>query len=384
MELYFDGAATTPLLPEVEQALTNSFSLYGNPSSLHAKGVASDRAIQTARRAVLAHLGAKSGRVIFTGSGTEANNLAIAGVLRRFRERGRHILTSAIEHPSVLEAARGWQREGWEVTFISPRKDGGLRTEDVLAAVRPDTVLVSLMHVNNETGAILPVIEIGQMLRERPKTLFHVDGIQAFGKLETATAVRFADLYSISGHKVGAPKGVGALYLRDGLELEPLCYGGGQEFGLRSGTENVLGIIALGRAAAVAAEQHTHNLALCSALATSLIEGLEAIPGCIVQRPESASPYIVSASFPGLRGEVLVHAFEAQGLYVSTGSACSTRRGHASRSHVLTAMGRSEAEVTGTIRFSLGWWLTPEMVEQALSVVSEQVRWLTGVTRRKR
>ncbi len=384
MELYFDGAATTPLLPEVEQELTSSFSLYGNPSSLHAKGVASDRAIQTARRAVLGNLGAKSGRVIFTGSGTEANNLAIAGVLRRFRERGRHIVTSAIEHPSVLEAVRGWQREGWEVTFISPRQDGGVRAEDVLDAVRPDTVLVSLMHVNNETGAILPVVEVGQVLRGIPKTLFHVDGIQAFGKLDTAAAVRFADLYSLSGHKVGAPKGVGALYLRDGLELEPLCYGGGQEFGLRSGTENVLGIIALGRAATVAAEHRVHNLEVCSALATSLVEGLEAISGCMVQRPETASPYIVSAAFPGLRGEVLVHAFEAQGLYVSTGSACSTRRGHVSRSHVLTAMGRSEAEVTGTIRFSLGWWSTPEMVEQALSVVSEQVHWLMGVTRRGR
>lgn len=384
MELYFDGAATTPLLPEVEQALVNSFSAYGNPSSLHAMGVAADRRVQGARLAVLECLGARSGRVVFTGGGTEANNLAIAGVLRRFRSRGRHIVTSGVEHPSVLETVRGWEREGWEVTFVPPQRDGNVLAEDVFAAVRADTVLVSLMHVNNETGAILPVVDVGRMLLDRPKTVFHVDGVQAFGKLRTDDAIRVADLYSISGHKIGAPKGVGALYVRDGLELEPLCYGGGQEFGLRSGTENTLGIVGLASAAAVASKHREENFASRTALSEALCLGLAMIPGCVLQRPSSASPYVVSASFPGLRGEVLVHAFEAQGLFVSTGSACSSHGGHVTRSHVLAAMGRSEAEITGTIRFSLGWWSTAQMVEQALSVVSEQVRWLAGVTRRGR
>lgn len=384
MDLYFDGAATTPLLPAVQAALTESFALFGNPSSLHAKGVASERAITAARRATVSCLGTSGGRLVFTSGGTEANNLAIFGVARRFRARGRHIVTTEIEHPSVLEACKALERDGWEVTTVRPRPDGGVTAADVLKAVRADTVLVSMMHVNNETGALLPVEDVGLALRDKPKTLFHVDGVQAFGKINACAQLAGADLYTLSGHKIGAPKGIGALYLRAGLDLDPLVYGGGQEFGLRSGTENVLGIVALGRAAQWADEHMDAQWASRETLAQQLCDGLRRVPNSTLQRSTQASGYIVSASFPGLKGEVLVHAFEAEGLYVSTGSACSTAGGHVAKSHVLSAMGRTDAEVTGTIRFSIGWWTTAEEIERAVAIVDKQVSWLTRVYRKER
>lgn len=379
MELYFDTAATTGLLTEVRDAMSGAFDLLGNPSSLHRKGVEAQRAVDEARKAVLRCLGVNHGRLVFTGCGTEANNLAIRGSALRLQGRGRHIVTTAIEHPSVLETCRALERNGWQVTYVSPTPDGGVSAESVLEAVREDTVLVSMMHVNNESGAMLPVAEVGKALRARPKTLFHVDGIQAFGKVKKSAQAIEADLYSVSGHKIGAPKGVGALYIRDGVTLEPVLYGGGQEHGLRSGTENVLGIIALGRAADVATALPTDTWGRVNKLAAKLCAGLGQVGGCRLERPAVSSPYIVSVSFPGLRGEVLVHALESKGLYVSTGSACSTRGGHSKASHVLRAMGRSEDEVTGTLRFSIGWWTTEDEVRRAVEIVDEQVKWLRSV-----
>ncbi|MDQ0191239.1 cysteine desulfurase [Alicyclobacillus cycloheptanicus] len=381
MELYFDAAATTPLLPEVQSAIEAAFSLYGNPSSLHRKGVEAERAIGAARDAVMQCLGVRGrgGRVVFTGGGTEANNLAIRGVALRYRDRGRHLVTTQIEHPSVLETCRALENEGWTVTYVAPTPQGDIRAQDVLGAVRDDTVLVTMMHVNNETGAMLPVETVGEALSTRKKTLFHVDGIQAFGKIKHCAKQSYADLYSVSGHKVGAPKGIGALYIREGLSIEPVLYGGGQEFGLRSGTENVLGIVAMGTAAERADAAQDERWKRVCALSEQLCKGLEAVAGCTLQRPAAASPYIVSASFPGLRGEVLVHALEEEGLYVSTGSACSSKGGHATDSHVLKAMGRSKAEVTGTLRFSMGWWTTEEDVAMAIDIVNKQVSWLRSL-----
>jgi cysteine desulfurase len=379
VELYFDTAATTPLLPEVRQAMIEAMDVYGNPSSLHRKGVEAEERLHQARVDVARCLGVEGGRVVFTGGGTEANNLAIFGVARRFGRRGRHMVTTQIEHPSVLQAFRALERFGWRVTYVAPDPDGSVPAERVLAAVEDDTVLVSIMHVNNETGAILPVEEVGRALKDRPKVLFHVDGIQAFGKIPHCAAQAQADLYTISGHKIGAPKGVGALYVRSGLDIEPLLYGGGQEFGLRSGTENVLGIHALGVAAAAAAREAEAAWPRVERLSQMLIKGLRDVPGCVVRRPAKASPYIVGAAFPGLRGEVIVHALEQEGLYVSTGSACSTRGGHARGSHVLRAMGWTEAEADGSVRLSLARWHTEEEVEQALATIRRQIGWLTDL-----
>jgi cysteine desulfurase len=379
MEIYFDNAATTPLLPQVQAALQERFATYGNPSSLHRKGVEAEQVLTKARQALRRALGVEGGRIVFTGCGTEGNNLAILGTARKLKNRGQHIVTTAIEHPSVLETCRALERDGWQVTYIKPCPDGMVRAADVLSAVRDDTVLVSVMHVNNETGAWLPVEEIGEALAANPKVRFHVDGVQAFGKLPQPARAARADLYTVSGHKLGAPKGVGALYVRDGVELEPVLYGGGQEFGLRSGTQNVLGIDAFATAVEVLCDDVEGAFAHVEKLTARLLEGLEATPGCSVQRPERSSPYIVNVSFPGLRGEVMVHAFESAGLYVSTGSACSTKGGQSSPSHVLQAMGRNEPEVTGAIRISLTRWHTEADVDAALKVIREQTAWLRSI-----
>jgi cysteine desulfurase len=376
MEVYLDNAATTPLLPEVERILQEMFSVYGNPSSLHRKGLEAERRIEAARKQVLRALGVRDGQIVFTGGGTEANNLAIFGATRRHGGRGRHVVTTLVEHPSVLEPFRALEREGWRVTYVAPDADGWVPAERVLEAVTDETVLVSVMHVNNETGAVMPVAEIGRALRQRPKTIFHVDGIQAFGKIPSPASLAQADLYSVSGHKIGAPKGIGALYIRPGLVLDPVLFGGGQEGGLRSGTENTLGIAALGAAASHASERAAERYQQMSAWSEQFCEALRTIPQCRVHRPREASPYIVSASFPGLRGEVLVHALEAEGVYVSTGSACSSRGGHAKASHVLEAMGLDAAEVTGAIRFSFGWHTDEAAMNRAIEVIRRQVAWL--------
>ncbi|MCL6631712.1 MAG: cysteine desulfurase [Alicyclobacillus herbarius] len=379
MELYFDNAATTPLLPAVKDAIREQMSAFGNPSSLHRKGKEAEDILTSTRRLLLHALGAEGGKVIFTGSGTEANNLAILGTARLLAGRGRHIVSTAVEHPSVLEPLRALQRQGWEVSFVQPDADGSVAVADVLAAVREDTVLVTMMHVNNETGAILPVDEVGRALAKNPKVRFHVDGIQAFGKLARPVRASRADLYTLSGHKLGAPKGVGALYVRDGVSLEPVVYGGGQEYGLRSGTQNVLGIAALKAAVEVMSEGIDKAWQHVSRLCERMVAGLRALPQCQVHVPEPHSPYILNASFPGLRGEVLVHAFESKGLYVSTGSACSTKTGHSSPSHVLTAMGLDESAVDGAIRLSFTRWITEEEVNEALSIIEQQTRWLRNI-----
>jgi cysteine desulfurase len=378
VEVYFDCAASSPLLPSVKEKLTQVFDTFGNPSSLHKMGVQAEQLLNQARTEILRTMGHKSGRLVFTGSGTEANNLAIFGTMRRFTGRGKHAVTTQVEHKCVLEPFRQLEREGFEITYVAPERDGSVTAEKILEAVRDDTVLVSVMHVNNETGAILPVEAIGKALKEKSRAVFHVDGIQAFGKMRDCAKVSGADLYSVSGHKIGAPKGIGALFIRDGLQLEPIVYGGGQEEGLRSGTQNVLGAAAFGEAAKVARnEQHRwHHVAQ---LATLLMEGLQKIPECIINRPNAASPYIVSATFPGMKGEVLVHALESKGVYVSTGSACSTKSGVSEGSHVLRAMGRTKEEIDGTLRFSMGWWHTEEDVHHVIQVVEEQVSWLRQI-----
>jgi cysteine desulfurase len=380
-ELYFDTAATAPLLPEVQRVIVDTFGVFGNPSSLHRKGLEAEERLKSARAQVLKALGVARGRIVFTGGGSEANNLAIFGTARRYKERGRHLVTTQIEHPSVLEPFRALEREGWRVTYVAPEPDGSVKADRILDAVTDDTVLVSVMHVNNETGAILPIAEIGAALKERPKVLFHVDGIQAFGKVPGGIRDIPVDLYSVSGHKIGAPKGVGALYLRHGVEISPLVYGGGQEDGLRSGTENLIGIVAMGAAADLAARNARQNWEHVSHLSAKLCEGLSRLPRCTVHRPNPKSPYIVSASFSGLKGEVLVHSLEAHGLYVSTGSACSSRGGHSKGSHVLTAMKLPAAEINGTLRFSLAPWHSGADVDRALEIVESQVRWLIDLER---
>ncbi|WP_206831253.1 cysteine desulfurase family protein [Alicyclobacillus fructus] len=373
-ELYFDYAATAPVREEVRERIGEWLEIYGNPSSLHRLGMRAERALRHAREQVLESLGARDGQLVFTGGGTEANNLAIYGVARAYANRGRHLVTTAIEHPAVREAMADLERQGFDVSYVHPDDRGDVSAEDVLRQVRDDTILVSVMHVNNETGAVLPVEAIAEGLKGHPKAIFHVDGTQALGKIPVSLARSRIHLYAASGHKLGALKGVGALYVHSSLRLKPHVVGGGQEFGLRSGTENVLGALSFGEAA-----QHAVREMAADAEAESkrelLKRGLKEL-GYVLVDPVRHSPYILCAALPGARGEILVHAFEEKGLYVSAGSACSSGKHGREPSRVLTAMRIKPDVALAAVRFSWHPGTRMQDMERALEVVRDRTMWV--------
>ena len=380
---YLDNAATTPVLPEAAAAMaavlgadpaSRRAGLFANPSAVHRWGLAAAERVAEARRAVAAVLGTTAAEVVFTSGGTEANHLGILGHCRAGVRRGRHLVTTATEHRSVLSAVAVLAAEGWQVTYVPVGRDGRVRPEDVLAAVRPDTILVTLAHVNNEIGAMQPVRRIADALRhafgrgEGPR--FHVDAVQALGKVDADYGAWGVDSASVSAHKVGGPKGVGALYLRRGTRLLPPVPGGEQEGGLRPGTENVPGIVGFGAALASRAQPAG---ALLRPLKLRLLAGLsQALPGVEVNGPdpadaEAAAPHIVNLSFAAvtpLPAEVLLHALEGVGIACSAGSACSARRPEPS--HVLAALGLPDARVRGSLRFSLGPCTGPAAIDWAV------------------
>lgn len=378
MELYFDTAATTPIHDCVRIGLLNHLDTFGNPSSLHRKGIEAEHLLETARTVLKQQLGDGTSRFVFTANGTEANNLAIFGLAERARQSARHAVTTQIEHPSVLACFRVLEARGWDVTYVAPQPSGDVRASDICNAIRSDTAFVSMMHVNNETGTILPVAEVGQALSSNPRVRLHVDGIQAFCKLPASLNTIGADIYTVSGHKIGAPKGIAGALIRQGLQISPFVHGGGQEYGLRSGTENPLFAHAFSVAAHMMRDVEG-NFAHVTMLSNVLLQGLSTISNVQVVRPSIVSPYIVSVCFPRLRGEVIVHALEAKGLYVSSGSACSSRNKLKTGSHVLNAMGLPRQSIEGAIRFSLAPWHTTEDVVHACEIVNERVSWLYRV-----
>ncbi len=355
---------------------------YGNPSSLHKKGVEADRVLGQAREAVAAGLNVGPGEIVFTGGGTEAINLALKGALPG--RRGRHVITTTVEHPAVLNACEQLKGRGVEVTVLPVDGQGVLEPGRLSEALREDTYLVSVMYVNNEVGAVQPLEEIAALLadfrRRGHKVLWHVDAVQAYGKLPVRPRELGVDLLSVSAHKVHGPKGVGALYVAPHVQLEPLLAGGGQEHGRRSGTENVPGIAGFGVAASVIARDAQGVTGKIYALKKKLVDGiLTAVPGAVLNGPECrqdnprCAPQIANISFPGLRGEIVLHSLEEQGIYVSTGAACGGRKN--TGSHVLKAMGVAEELLEGAVRFSLSPVTTEEeidyTVEQTVAVVQE-------------
>jgi len=368
VEIYLDNAATTPPLPGVIEAVNHVLkTAWGNPSSVHTKGVEAERIVAEARRNVAAALRARPDEILFTSGGTEANALAIKGAARARAGRYRHVITAATEHPSVFNAVESLEDEGFSVTVLPVDSEGRVRVEDVLAALRDDTGLVTLMWVNNEVGTLHPVAEIARAVKERrPDVWLHFDAVQAFGKVPIRLDEVPADLLTVSGHKIHGPKGVGALFVREGVRLAPLFGPGTQEKGIRPGTENVPGIAGFGVAAKAAADMPA-EMEKTRALKNLLWERIAAaVPFAVRNGPadEAASaPHILSVSFPGLRGEVLVHALAERGVYVSTGSACSSRRRKGQR--VLKALGLDERRAEGTIRLSLSRLTTAEEVEEA-------------------
>ena len=381
-EIYLDNSATTAVRPEVAAVMQEVLcENYGNPSSLHRRGLLAERVKNEARRVLAEACGVKEKEIFFTSGGTEANNLAIKGAARRFKRRGRHLITTKIEHPSVLYTFRALEDEGFKVTYFDVDENGLVDAKAVAEAVTAETLLVSVMHVNNEVGSIMPVAEIGSLIKQKnPQTLFHVDAVQSFGKLPVQPQKWQADLMTISAHKIHGPKGSGALYRKEGLPLTPLLHGGDQEQGIRPGTENMAGIAGFAVAARLMLSQQAENYRYMGKLKEIFLTGLqERLPDMRINGDGAA--HILNVTIPGIKGEVLVHALEEDGIYISTGSACHSPR--ADPSHVLLAMGRTPQEIEASLRISFSAAITMADVEYAVAKISEAVETLRLMTRRK-
>lgn len=384
MEVYLDNSATTRCSVRARdlmmQILTED---YGNPSSLHNKGKEAEDYIRRAREQIARTLKIDGRALLFTSGGTESNNLALIGGALANRRLGRHIITTAIEHPSVHAPLAHLKELGYEITEMSVDRDGVISLEELRCALREDTVLVSIMMVNNEIGALQPVMEAGRLIKKKnPKTLFHVDAIQAYGKFHIYPQKWGIDLLSVSGHKIHAPKGTGFLYIADKVKVQPMIFGGGQQKGLRSGTENVPGVAALGEAAAEIYENFEEKTERMYALRERLIAGIREIEGVTVngRADRSCAPHIVSISIRDVRSEVMLHSLEEYGIYVSAGSACSSHKPAPSRT--LQALGLSKGAVESTIRISLSVDTTQEEIDYTVAKLKEIIPFRRKFVRR--
>ena len=368
MEHYLDNAATTKVCDEAAQAaLAAMTENYGNPSSTHTKGREANRLLESARKQVSAALGCTPGELIFTSCGSESDNWAIINGAEAMKRKGKHIISSAVEHDAVRRSLDELESRGFEVTRLAPDEKGGVSLDSVVSALRDDTILVSLMLVNNETGAVTDISSIARAVKKAcPAALVHTDAVQGFMKVPFSAKSLGADMISISGHKIHAPKGVGALYVKNGLKLKPFIVGGSQENGRRAGTEAMPQIAAFGAACEVARAGMAENIARMEALRARAVERLSReIPELVLIG--GGSPHILSISLPGWRSEVLMNYLEAKEVYVSRSSAC--KKG--GRSHVLEAMGLSSRVIDGAIRVGLSRFTTEEDIDALCSALKE-------------
>ncbi len=372
--IYLDHNATTPVDPRVREAMEPYLEgAFGNPSAAHRLGRQAKAALEESREVVAGLLGTTDkDEVVFVSSGTEADNLAIAGTTLAYQDRGRHIITSAVEHPAVLETCAALEKGGFSVTYLPVDGQGMLDPQDLRRAIRPDTVLVSLMHANNETGVLFPLAEVAAIAREQG-ILFHTDAVQSFGKISLHVRHLGIDLLSISGHKIYGPKGVAALYVRRGVRLYPLLQGGGQERGRRAGTENIPAIVGVAEAARLMLFEMTGEAErihkLRDRLEANISGGIEGVTVNGQQSPRL--PHTSNLSFDGIESQTLVAALDLEGIAVSAGSACHV--GNLQPSHVLRAMGRTADEVEGSIRFSLGRLTREGDIDRVLEILPRLV-----------
>lgn len=377
---YFDYNATTPVAGEVLDAMLPYLrESYGNASSIHRFGQRARAGVEQARRQVASLLNSKPSEIVFTSGGTEADNLAILGTLSAAGPGHKHIITSSIEHPAVLETCRRLEEEGVALTYLSPNSDGVVSPADVRRALRPETVLITIMHANNELGTIQPIAEIAEIARQAAVRV-HTDGVQSTGKLPVDVEALGVDLFSLSGHKIYAPKGVGALYVRKGTVLDSIQFGGRHERGRRPGTENVAGIVGLGKAATLAgqemADENRRLAALRDRLERTILGGIEltTIHGAAAERV----PNTANIRFDAIEGEAMVIALDLKGMAVSSGSACSS--GAVLPSHVLKAMGLTSEQARSSLRFSLGKQTTGHQIDTLLEILPEVVSRLRSLS----
>lgn len=377
--IYLDNSATTKPYEEVlDTFLKVSSEYYGNPSSLHEFGSKAEMLLTQARKQMAELLQVKPQEIYFTSGGTESNNLAIKGSAFQFRNRGNHIIISGVEHPSVFEAATSLKQFGFRVSILPVNKEGRVSVKDLEKEITGDTILVSIMHVNNEIGTIQPIEEIGKFLSPYSKVLFHVDYVQGAGKIPLNLKEHHIDLCSISAHKFHGLKGTGLLYVREGVSLSPLLSGGGQEGTYRSGTENVAGIVAMAKAYRLTMERQKKELKHLYEMKEKFFHELKQIEEVILHTPEKHSaPHIINFSVQGFKGEVFVHALEKKGIYVSTTSACSSKK--KGISSTLSAMGVDSSTAEGAIRISLSYENTMDEVVRTIEVMKEQIKKLREV-----
>ncbi|MCG1022038.1 cysteine desulfurase family protein [Sutcliffiella horikoshii] len=377
--IYLDNSATTKPYKEVLNSyLTVSTDYYGNPSSIHSMGGEAEKLLHRSRETIASLLSVHHKEVIFTSGGTESNNLAIKGSALSKKSIGNHIITTSIEHPSVINAIKDLEAEGFDVTILPVDKDGRISTEQVKAAIRKETVLISIIHVNNETGVIQPVKEIGELLANYPQVTFHVDHIQGIGKV--TLNMQNIDLCSLSAHKFHGLKGNGILIAKSGVKLHPILSGGNQEWTLRSGTENVAGIVAMTKALRMTLEKGENGLSEMQALKNFCIHELKKMDGVFLHTPETHSaPHIINFSVPGIKSEVLVHALGSKKVFVSTTSACSSKRKAPSKT--LMAMGVSREKAESAIRVSMTYHTTKQEIQTFLHELEDAIITIKEVTR---
>lgn len=373
MEAYLDNSATTKVSDGVRDIVVKTMTEdFGNPSSLHMKGIEAEKYLRDAREIIAKAFKVTEKEIIFTSGGTEANNMALIGIAEAYKRVGRHIITTAIEHASVLDTMKYLTEQGYSVTYLNVDKSGRIDLEELKNAITDETILVSVMYVNNEIGAVEPIEEIGKIIKERnPNTVFHVDAIQAFGKYKIYPKKLKIDALSVSGHKIHGPKGIGFLYVSDKVKIKPIIHGGGQQRGLRSGTDNVPGIAGMGQAVREAYTDMETKVDKMRKLKDYLTDSLLKLSDIRINssKGDDGAPNIVSASFIGVRSEVMLHALEEKGVYVSSGSACSSNK--SGISVTLKSIGLNKEALDSTLRFSFCDTTTMEEIDYALEAVKE-------------
>ena len=383
VEVYLDNSATTKCFPSVAEVMTKIMCEdYGNPSSMHMKGVEAEQYLKASRHTIAKVLKVNEKEIFFTSGGTESDNLAIIGTALANHRRGKHIITTQIEHPAVLEPMEYLESIGYQVTYLPVDSKGRIRLEDLEKALRKDTILVSIMHTNNEIGSLMPIAEAGSLIKRfSPSICFHVDGVQGFGKKKIFPKKMGIDLLSVSGHKIHGPKGIGFLYVNEKVKIQPILFGGGQQKGLRSGTENVPAIAGLGKAVEEIYQFLDQDVERIYQLKQYLVEGLEKLPGVTVNgyTGYDSAPHVVSMSVEGVRSEVLLHALEDKKIYVSAGSACASNKPMVSKT--LKAIGVKKELLDSTIRLSLSVFTTKEEIDYTLRELYDIIPMLRRYTR---
>lgn len=384
MECYFDNSATTKCFDSVAAVVDKVMREdYGNPSSMHTKGVEAEKYVRYAKEQIAKSLKVNEKEILFTSGGTESDNLALIGVVMANYRSGRHLITTAIEHPAILQTMKYLEQQGFEVTYLPVDECGRIRLSDLENAMTSGTILVSIMHTNNEIGSLMPIAEAGELIKRiNPNTLFHVDAVQGYGKCHIYPKRMGIDLLSVSSHKIHGPKGIGFLYVNEKVKIRPILFGGGQQGGMRSGTENVPGIAGMGKAVEEIYRNLDEDIDRMYDLKEYFVKGVSALPEVRVNglTGRDSAPHVVSVSVRGIRAEVLLHELESHGIYISAGSACSAHK--PTPSATLQAIGVEKELLDSTVRFSFSVFTTKEELDYCLEVLSECIPRLRRYTRR--